>query len=88
MEAKSTSTAMKKAREEVQEVNLIRAERVERDQVKQEICTIQGWGRFIWSRARTGVRKGKDVGRVGGEVLLKKRKGWWGKAHIYMSSFK
>lgn len=31
MEAKGTSTVMKKAREEVQEVNLIRAERVGRD---------------------------------------------------------
>lgn len=55
-------------------------------EVKQGICTIQGGGRFIWSRAHTGVRKGKDVGRVGGEVLLKKRKGWWGKAHIYKTS--
>lgn len=93
MEVKDGSTDVKKAREEVQEVDLIRAERVGRAELKQEIGTIQGRGgeKAHVVRGQTGLRKDKDMGRVGGherrEVRLTQRKGWWWwlGAHIDLS---
>lgn len=57
-------------------------------EVKQEISTIweHGRERFIWSRAQTGVRKGKDVrGGWEGKSCSKRGRGGGGKAHVNLS---
>lgn len=35
-----------------------------------------------------GASRGKDAGPAAGEVLLRKRKGWTGNAHVNLSSLK